>query len=102
MGLPPKLRLGHIQSRYLAAATVEILVRIMQGVAGFSDRKISHQPICVAPTDLRCLQSNLAVEGKCPAEICGLSNHNTESVRARVDLDPLPLHGVYHFHSHGP
>jgi CheY-like chemotaxis protein len=54
----------------------------------FSDRKISHQQIYVAPTDLRCLQSNLAIAARCPAEICGLSNHNKESVRTRNHLKP--------------
>jgi hypothetical protein len=44
-----------------------------------------HQRICVAPTDLLCLQSNPSIALNCPAEISGLSNHNTESVRASSD-----------------
>jgi hypothetical protein len=53
----------------------------MQVMAGFPDRKIAsrfglHQQI------LGCLQSNPYIAAESPAEVGGLSNHNTESVHA--------------------
>jgi hypothetical protein len=63
-----------------------------------------HQRICVAPTDLRCLQSNPCIAARCPAEISGLSNHNTESVRASSWTQVQYRYTVYmisDFHSSG-
>jgi hypothetical protein len=64
--------------RCLATATVEIQIRVMQGVVGFSDRKS-------ATNDLRqqiyaACNRTLLSQVIFPAESSGLSNHNTESV----------------------
>jgi hypothetical protein len=53
-------------------------------VAGLGSKPFSTNGFAFAPTDLRCLQSNPSIGTKCPAEVSGLSNHNTESVRASI------------------